>query len=167
MTYSAFQSYEISFIEKEWRLSTSGVSNEFRRWGAVLLKPYVLGAIALRACNRGATVLWPYIVAKEGGVWSQKSGLSGLTSSRSRSTFTTPSYPPLAAYESGVRLTSSRLSRNLTTSSCPLWAAHENFLLYRYVFPSLILGAEVSIVEKDHGIDRIFWLEENVVADVT
>ena len=32
---------------------------------------------------------------------------------------------------------------------------------------SFFLGAETLIVKKDHGVDKIFWLEENVVADVT
>ena len=48
-----------------------------------------------------------------------------------------------------------------------LLACFANFLLYRYVIPSFVLGAEPLIVEKDHGVDKIFWLEENVVADVT
>lgn len=48
-----------------------------------------------------------------------------------------------------------------------LLACFANFLLYRCVVPSLVLGVEVLIIEKEHGVDKIFWLEENVVVDVT
>jgi len=73
--------------------------------------------------------------AQRSGVRPYKASMVfGLISFRSNSSFTTRSYPPLAAHERGVwreisamlGLISSRSNRNLTASSCPPSAAHES-----------------------------------------